>query len=143
VAKEKARRTKPFCGFCGKSEGEVGRLVAGPGVFICDRCVGLCVAVIEADGDSGDDPDRASKQTKKGASARAKTSKPDFQNMSRQTEDDLLARMARVHKSRQYVDAAVGRFVHELRDRQVPWARIGQALGMTRQSAWERYSGEE
>jgi ATP-dependent Clp protease ATP-binding subunit ClpX len=33
--------------------------------------------------------------------------------------------------------------VRMLRERGVTWARIGEALGMTRQSAWERFSGEE
>jgi len=34
------------CSFCGKSEKEVNKLVAGPGVYICDGCVGLCSQVI-------------------------------------------------------------------------------------------------
>jgi ATP-dependent Clp protease ATP-binding subunit ClpX len=36
----------PECSFCGKREKEVKRLVAGPGVYICDECVGLCEALI-------------------------------------------------------------------------------------------------
>ena len=34
------------CSFCGKSEKEVKRLIAGPGVFICDECVGLCDSLL-------------------------------------------------------------------------------------------------
>ena len=34
------------CAFCGKSEHEVNRLVAGAGVAICDECVALCVEII-------------------------------------------------------------------------------------------------
>jgi ATP-dependent Clp protease ATP-binding subunit ClpX len=34
------------CSFCGKSEKEVDKLVAGPGVYICDACVELCNQVI-------------------------------------------------------------------------------------------------
>ena len=34
------------CSFCGKSEKDVKRLIAGPGVFICDECVGLCDALL-------------------------------------------------------------------------------------------------
>lgn len=30
------------CSFCGKREGQVKRLIAGPGVFICDECIDLC-----------------------------------------------------------------------------------------------------
>lgn len=31
-----------FCSFCGKADSEVGYLVAGPTVFICNECVELC-----------------------------------------------------------------------------------------------------
>jgi hypothetical protein len=31
-----------YCTFCGKSQHEVRKLVAGPKVFICNECVGLC-----------------------------------------------------------------------------------------------------
>ena len=34
------------CSFCGKSEHEVSRLIAGAGVAICDECVALCVDII-------------------------------------------------------------------------------------------------
>lgn len=36
----------PRCSFCGKSKNQVTKLVAGPGVYICDRCVALCNQVI-------------------------------------------------------------------------------------------------
>ena len=35
------------CSFCGKSQHEVRKLIAGPKVFICDECVGLCNGIIE------------------------------------------------------------------------------------------------
>ena len=35
------------CSFCGKSQHDVGALIAGPTVFICDECVGLCDNIIE------------------------------------------------------------------------------------------------
>ena len=31
-----------FCSFCGKSQSEISKLIAGPGVYICDECVRLC-----------------------------------------------------------------------------------------------------
>ncbi len=40
------KHNPPECSFCGKSEKEVKRLIAGPGVFICDECVGLCDALL-------------------------------------------------------------------------------------------------
>ncbi|HVH64699.1 MAG TPA: ClpX C4-type zinc finger protein [Candidatus Acidoferrum sp.] len=41
-----ARLVKLRCSFCGKSKDEVNRLIAGPGVFICDACVALCNQII-------------------------------------------------------------------------------------------------
>ena len=35
------------CSFCGKSQEQVRRLVAGPGVYICDECIDLCSEIIE------------------------------------------------------------------------------------------------
>lgn len=35
------------CSFCGKSEAMVHRLIEGPGVFICDECIGLCNDLLE------------------------------------------------------------------------------------------------
>src|ERR1041384_6554194 len=35
-----------YCSFCGKSQHEVRKLIAGPSVFICDECVELCNDII-------------------------------------------------------------------------------------------------
>lgn len=37
------------CSFCGKKEGQVKRLIAGPGVFICDECIDLCCEILHDD----------------------------------------------------------------------------------------------
>ena len=44
-----------YCSFCGKSQHEVKKLIAGPSVFICDECIELCNDIIrdEAPGDTG------------------------------------------------------------------------------------------
>ncbi len=36
-----------MCSFCGKSHSEVRKLIAGPGVYICDSCVSLCKGILE------------------------------------------------------------------------------------------------
>ena len=36
-----------LCSFCGKSHSEVRKLIAGPGVYICDSCVLLCKSVLD------------------------------------------------------------------------------------------------
>ena len=35
------------CNFCGKTQSMVSKLVAGPGVYICDECVDLCSEIVE------------------------------------------------------------------------------------------------
>ena len=44
-----------YCSFCGKSQHEVRKLIAGPSVFICDECIELCNDIIreETQGDQG------------------------------------------------------------------------------------------
>jgi ATP-dependent Clp protease ATP-binding subunit ClpX len=39
-----------YCSFCGKSQHEVRKLIAGPTVFICDECVELCMDIIKEEG---------------------------------------------------------------------------------------------
>jgi hypothetical protein len=107
------------CSFCGKTKDHVAKLIAGPGVYICDECVRLCDDILVED---------------------ASETLADWDALD---DDALLERMVQVASTRDRVDAGVGSIVRVLRLRDVTWARIGQALGITRQSAWERYSGEE
>ena len=44
---DKEDKDKLFCSFCGKSQHEVKKLIAGPTVFICDECVELCTDIIK------------------------------------------------------------------------------------------------
>ena len=107
------------CSFCGKGDTEVQRIVAGPGVYICDECVNLCVDVIAQSTHAGP------------------PSVPEWATLS---DDELLQRIPFIAQSAANIDAGLRDRVHELRDRGVSWARIGAALGITRQSAWERFS---
>src|SRR5881409_1813293 len=43
------RRRHTRCSFCGKDQSQVRKLVAGPGVYICDQCIDLCQEVLEED----------------------------------------------------------------------------------------------
>ncbi len=111
------------CSFCGKEEAEVAQMVAGPGVCICNECVSLCAEIFAAG---------------KGADGDAEL--PYWQAMS---DDQLLAQLPRIASVATQVEDNLRVWVQRLRDRGVSWARIGQSLGMARQSAWERFSGEE
>lgn len=50
MTKEKGRTYNGLnCNFCGKSQKEVKKLIAGPGVYICDECIDLCNEIIHED----------------------------------------------------------------------------------------------
>ncbi len=47
---------KPRCSFCGKTQDQVRRLIAGPNAFICDECITLCQEIMSDDLDMPDAP---------------------------------------------------------------------------------------
>ena len=47
-----------YCSFCGKSQHEVKKLIAGPSVFICDECIDLCNEIIRDELPSADEAGR-------------------------------------------------------------------------------------
>jgi len=49
---EKNNKNILYCSFCGKSQHEVKKLIAGPTVFICDECVELCMDIIKEENKS-------------------------------------------------------------------------------------------
>ncbi len=49
-------RTNLSCSFCGKSQKEVKKLIAGPSVYICDECIALCNDIIAEEVDKGEAP---------------------------------------------------------------------------------------
>ncbi len=49
---EKTNKNILYCSFCGKSQHEVRKLIAGPTVFICDECVELCMDIIKEENKS-------------------------------------------------------------------------------------------
>jgi ATP-dependent Clp protease ATP-binding subunit ClpX len=48
----KENKNTLYCSFCGKSQHEVRKLIAGPTVFICDECVELCMDIIKEESKS-------------------------------------------------------------------------------------------
>jgi len=124
-AADEQQATMINCSFCQKSRNEVAKLIAGPGVFICDECVGLCVDILRIESDKA-------------------TETPAVPNWEeRLSDDDLLAALPKVTALSAQVDHQLAHSVAQARSRGITWTRIGAALGMTRQSAWERFSGEE
>jgi hypothetical protein len=111
-----------ICSFCVKPTSEVSTMVAGPGVYICNECVSLCVTLIE--NKPADMPDVAAAEDS-------------------WSDETLLSLLPKVAAAGVQVDLRLAWYVTEARARGITWTRIGAALGMTRQSAWERFSGEE
>jgi ATP-dependent protease Clp ATPase subunit len=100
----------------------VNTLVAGPGVYICDACVALCTDIIK---------DKPS------------PSPPEDHWEQAMSLDDVLASLPKMALAGAQVEQRLTNRVRKARSLGATWARIGAALGMTRQSAWERFSGEE
>ena len=111
------------CSFCGKPDTEVEKLVAGAGVHICNECVALAASVIDGS-----------------LAGPARPRVPVWESL---TDEEMLSHIPRVAAHIDQAEADLRSWVQELRRRGVTWARIGEALGITRQSAWERFSGEE
>jgi hypothetical protein len=107
------------CSFCNKNSKAVAKLIAGPGVYICNECVDLCNHIL------------------------AEELVPKVGGWNERPDADLLASLARIQAVVSQVDAAVHDHVDILRGRGVSWTRIGEALGVSKQAAWERFSGED
>ena len=109
------------CSFCGKGYDKGRRLVAGPGVFICDQCIHLCNEVLQSEGQHGE-----------------LSIGPDSE-VADVLLDDLRINAAGLKQSEDQLQRAV----NLLRKNRVPWSQIGEAIGTSRQAAWERFSGED
>jgi hypothetical protein len=108
-----------YCSFCGKSQHEVKRLISGPAaIFICDECVDLCNEIIARR------PRRPSK----------------FSSPEEAPTERLLDSLQAIEATVQAKGDQLQRVVDVLRSREVSWAVIGAALGISRQSAWERFT---
>jgi hypothetical protein len=110
------------CSFCLKSSDEVAKLVGGPGVYICNECVDLSAQLIR--------------------------NPPSLPAGLTSWEENLdlegvLGSLPRIAAAGAQVEHSLAHWVRRARALGATWAAIGASLGITRQSAWERFSGEE
>jgi ClpX C4-type zinc finger len=98
IAPGASRLATLSCSFCTKDKDSVAKLVAGPGVYICNECIDLCTQILTME------------------------TTPQVHGWQEQPDDELLASLTRVQ-------AAV--------------LQLEAALGVSKQAAWERFSGED
>ena len=108
-----------YCSFCIKSQHEVVKLIAGPGlIMICDACVAMCDEYL-----AGRTPDLSA-----------------FAPPAELPTARLIAQLPGVEATVRGKRTQLQWVVDELRRREVSWADIGEGLGISRQAAWERFS---
>ena len=112
------------CSFCLRPDTDVQVLVAGPAVHVCNDCVDLCCQIIEAHPGKGTTPRVL----------------PWEQTDSL---DVVLAHLPKVAAARMQVEETLYGWVSRARGLGATWAQVGDALGMTRQSAWERFAPDD
>jgi hypothetical protein len=103
------------CTFCGKPDSEVSKLIAGPAVFICDTCVGICNGILQA-------------------------TPKTFRGWEAMSDAALLGALKPTAATVDATRAVLQAQVDALRQRGISWEAIGRALDVSRQAAWERFS---
>ncbi len=103
------------CSFCAKSQKEIARLLGGPKVHICDECVGACNKILEA-------------------------TPVAFKGWEKMSESALLSGLKVANATVDATRSVLQMHVDELRSREVSWQKIGGALDISRQAAWERFA---
>ncbi|BAV41088.1 ClpX C4-type zinc finger protein [Mycobacterium ulcerans] len=109
-----------WCSFCAKPDTEIDMLVAGAGVQICNECVATAAAIMDTYRDRPHE-----------------VRLPMWESMD---DQQMLSHIPRIAVVAGQVEADLRAWGAGLRRRGVTWSRVGEALGVTRQSAWERFS---
>jgi ClpX C4-type zinc finger len=101
------------CSFCGKPNTTVERLVAGPGVYICNECIELSAVIIE-----------------EAAAQSEEKTPPDSGHQDRST-DEILAMLPALVRAADGVEAELVGWITRLRKRGTDWSAIAGATGMS------------
>lgn len=106
------------CSFCGKNDQQVAKLAAGPGgLYICNECVEACQLYMKG----------------------AEVPPSEFDPRTWDTER-ILGALRALDDTAEAYRGHLANAVDALRARGISWARIAEPLGVSRQSAWERFS---
>ena len=111
---------QPFmCSFCLRPRDQTGVMVGAPAVGICRQCADAAVALFQQ-------------------------SAPETETIPQApwdafSDEELLGQLPKVARARDDVEHHLQNWVGAARRRNLSWASIGDSLGMSRQSAWERF----
>lgn len=112
--------SETLCSYCLKPREKVGLLVRSPLAAICRDCAQRALTLIDEQPASAAHPPLPSL----------------LQEMS---NEEILDRLPEVADAQVQVEEHLTEWVSVARKRKISWDRIGKSLGMTRQSAWERF----
>ena len=116
---DSANKSCSFCGMQGTSE---TRFAGGLGAMMCVDCLNFYHYTFSS-------PERLET-----------ISRPPWDEMS---DTEILAKLPLIAGTATQVNSFLGEWVQMARERNLSWAEIGQALGVSRQAAWERFAGSK
>lgn len=108
-----------ICSFCGVKWGPDQKFMGGFGAFICVACAARCVRITN----DANEFDAAAKAP-----------------WATMTTEELLSVLPNILATSEQVDEFLHGWVGMLRERGASWQKIGLALGVSRQAAWERFT---
>jgi len=108
------------CTFCKKNDRQVDKLIAGPGVYICNECVALCDQILEQESTREQSTDR----------------RAQFLNRS---GAEILATLPGLAGTAAELEADLHRWVRRLRQLGTPWDDIAASLQLNVEEARQRF----
>jgi hypothetical protein len=108
------------CSFCGLVGVKGTKFAGGLGAMMCADCLEYYHGVFAS------------------AERTAAITRPPWDDM---TDAELLSKLPLISMSADQVNEFLGQWVALLRSRKLSWAEIGKVMGVSRQAAWERFSG--
>ena len=109
------------CSFCGVTWSPEHKFLGGFGAFICGACATRAATVLN-------DADEFAKIA------------PPTPPWEKMTDEELIATLPEIVRNADQVETFLHGWVGLLRERGISWQRIGLALGVSRQAAWERFT---
>ena len=107
------------CSFCGQQGKKGMRLAGGLGAMMCETCVEHYHEVFGS------------------SSKAARAAAPPWEAMS---DAEVLSNLPLISRTSEQVAEFLVEWVEYARSRKLSWAEIGQAMGISRQAAWERFA---